>query len=69
MYADLASVSASYITYGKATSPSLIKRPELWAREGKRVPTAEQLNAKPKQRGPKLGKASPAFKKGKGIKI
>jgi hypothetical protein len=46
MYADILSVGKSEVLYGKGTSASLVKHPELWKHEGGRVPTAEMLSGK-----------------------
>lgn len=44
IYSDLISVMASEVKYGKATHPSLVRRPQLWAGEATgRVPTVEIL--------------------------
>jgi hypothetical protein len=46
IYADILSVGKSEVLYGRGTSPSMVKHPELWKREGGRVPTAEMLSGK-----------------------
>jgi hypothetical protein len=46
MYADLFNVARTQRLYGKATQPSLLKRPRLWEYEGRRLPTVEQLESK-----------------------
>jgi hypothetical protein len=50
LYADLLSVAKSQALYGKATHPSLRKRPGLWARERGTVPTVEMLKGRGKKR-------------------
>lgn len=46
--ADLLSLAESQLKYGKATSPSVIKRPSVYqlSLRGGRVPTVEQIQAK-----------------------
>jgi hypothetical protein len=50
IYSDLVSVMSSQLKYGRATSPSFIKRHGLRAQVNRSligfVPTVEQLNAK-----------------------
>lgn len=46
LYADLYSVAKSELRYGRATHPSLRKRPQVWGYESRgigKVPTVEQL--------------------------
>lgn len=49
LYADLINVMKSEIEYGKATHPSLLRRPELWAGEMTGVKTVEQLTMAPRE--------------------
>jgi hypothetical protein len=49
LYADLISVTQSQLRYGKATSPSVIKRPSVWKYTRNLagfVPTVEMLQRK-----------------------
>ena len=56
LYSDLLNVMRSEIAYGKATHPSLLRRPELWAGEMTGVKTVEQLTMAPKRVGVKAPK-------------
>jgi hypothetical protein len=70
LYSDLLSVTRTQFKHGKATHPSLKKRPEVWE-YGKnplgRVPTVEMLEAKKKKKKKKefVSKQSVTFKKQK----
>ena len=52
MYADLLSAARSQFKYGKATSPSLVKRPELWKYDRPKggLPTVEELREREKSK-------------------
>ncbi len=65
VYADLFSIHASQVKYGRGTSPSMVKRPETWKYERGgfgRIPTAEQLD-KPKPKTNNLNNFIAGFKK------
>ena len=47
IYVDLLSAAVSQAKYGKATTPNLAERPDLWATEGGLTPSVEQLEHRP----------------------